>query len=209
MFRYVLLCGLSVAAVGGAMAQTTQSGTGQTGGSGRSVSQATPETGNAVSSGAKAFITQASEGGQFEIKSSELAKQRARSASVKSFAKKMVRDHQEANKKLVAVAHQAGSDVPNGQLQQKHADIVADLKKRSGVEFDRAYMNAQVTAHEETIGLFDSYAKQGDSAPLKQFATTTLPQLRQHLDLAKDVQASLDNAAATGRGSGTSGGKKK
>lgn len=196
MFRYALLCGLSVIAIGGAAAQTSPGATGQ---------QQKTETGAPVNQMTRTFIRQAAEGGQFEIQSSEIAQQRAESSEVKSFARKIIDDHTEANKNLAQTARQAGTTVPEPTLAKKHTDIIADLRKKSGAQFDRTYVEAQVDAHQEAVQLFDDYSKKGDNAQFKQFATTTLPKLRQHLDLAKELKQSV-GGAATGTGTGSTGG---
>jgi putative membrane protein len=201
MFRYVLVCTLSVVAVGGALAQTT----------GQSGSQARQKTerGAAVDQKTTTFIKQAAEGGRFEIESSKLAQQRGRSPEVKSFAEKMVHDHTQANKQLADAAQKAGTTVPDVALTKKHATTVSNLRERSGAAFDRAYADAQVTAHQETVELFSTYSKQESNPAIKQFAEQTLPKLRQHLDMAKDMSRSVEGGAATGASGGGSGSNQK
>lgn len=201
MFRYVLVCTLSVAAVGGALAQTA----------GQSGSQARQKTerGAAVDQKTTTFIKQAAEGGRFEVESSKLAEQQARSQDVKSFAQKMIQDHTQANQQLANAAQQAGTSVPDVALTKKHATIISNLRERNGATFDRAYADAQVTAHQETVELFSDYSKQGNNPEIKQFAEQTLPKLRQHLDMAKDMRRSVEGGAATGASGGGSGSNQK
>ena len=61
------------------------------------------------------------------------------------------------------------------------------LKLRDGENFDQAYANNQVVAHEQTIELYREYAKNGENAELKQFAESTLKKLEQHLQHAKEL----------------------
>lgn len=203
MIRYVLLCGLCVAAVSGAMAQT--SGT-SPGAAGRPQQNA---TGTKVDKQTMTFIRQAAEGGQFEVASGEIVQQKSENAQVKQFAQQLVQDHTDANNQLVQAAQQAGTSVPSVTLQKKHGDIISDLRRQSGDQLDRRFVNAQITAHQETIQLFDKYSKEGDNAQIKQFAQATLPKLRQHLDHAKELKQALDGGAATGGSSGASSTSKK
>ncbi|WP_139101190.1 DUF4142 domain-containing protein, partial [Acinetobacter baumannii] len=53
--------------------------------------------------------------------------------------------------------------------------------------FSSDYDSDQVSAHEDAISLFDRYAKGGDNAALKDWADKTLPALRHHLDMAKEL----------------------
>jgi putative membrane protein len=193
MFRYVLLCGLSVAAVGGAMAQTTSPSPGS----------AAPKTeaGAPVNENTKAFIRNAAASGKFEIESSQLAAKNASSGDVKSFAQRMIDDHTKANESLAVAARQAGTTAAEPKLSPKHQQVISDLKKASGPAFDRTYVDAQITAHEAAVSEFQTYAKQGDNAQIKQFATRTLPVLQKHLESATDLKQSL-SGAATGPGSG-------
>jgi putative membrane protein len=188
-------------AVGGALAQTT----GQSGSQARQKS----ERGAAVDQKTTSFIKQAAEGGRFEIESSKLAEQQARSQDVKSFAQKMIQDHTQANQQLTEAAQQAGTSVPDVALTKKHATIISNLRERNGATFDRAYTDAQVTAHQETVELFSGYSKQGSNPDIKQFAEQTLPKLRQHLDMAMDMRRSLEGGAATGASGGGSGSNQK
>jgi hypothetical protein len=47
-----------------------------------------------------------------------------------------------------------------------------------GKEFDRAYDQMQLQAHEEAVALFSDYARNGDNTDLKTWAAQTLPHLR-------------------------------
>ena len=55
-----------------------------------------------------------------------------------------------------------------------------------GAEFDRAYHAAQLTAHNEAVALFERASKNLDNAELKNFATETLPTLKDHHKMVKD-----------------------
>lgn len=195
MFRYVLLCGLSVAAVGGAVAQTTTTPP-------PGATAPKTEAGAPVNEKTKEFIRKASASGKFEVDSSELAKKSAQSTEVKSFAQRMIEDHTKANKDLAAAARQAGAQVPEPKLEPKHEEVISQLKKQTGQAFDRTYVDAQVSAHRQAVDQFQAYAKQGDNAQIKQFATQTLPVLQKHLESAADLKQSLPGAA-TGAGGGT------
>ncbi len=63
------------------------------------------------------------------------------------------------------------------------------LQLRDGENFDEAYANNQVVAHEQTIELYRDYVEGGDNPDLKQFAQQTLPKLEEHLKQAKELQA--------------------
>jgi putative membrane protein len=62
-----------------------------------------------------------------------------------------------------------------------------DLKSKTGKDFDRAYDQMQVAAHEDAVALFETYSKSGDNPDLKAWAAKTLPHLKEHLALAKKL----------------------
>ena len=146
------------------------------------------------------FVERASELGFAEIETANIALENSESEDVRQFAKKMIEDHKTANKELSRLASQAGLETANeADLMNKAKGMV--LKMRDGVSFDQAYANNQVMAHEMTIQLFKSAATYVDNRELQQFASKTLPKLKQHLEEAKKLQAKYgdqeDRAAAT------------
>lgn len=63
-----------------------------------------------------------------------------------------------------------------------------ELAKKSGVDFDKAYLSAIIDDHKKTIKLFEKESKRGDDAELKSWATNTLPTLRHHLEMAQTIE---------------------
>ena len=129
------------------------------------------------------FVIKAASGGMFEVESSKLAKDSA-TGDVKKFAEKMIEDHGKANKELEAAAKKAGHGLPTKMLDD-HQKLLDKVKMAKGKDFDRAYMDAQVKAHEEAVGLFTSASKSVKDAGLKAFAEKTLPTIKEHYEHAK------------------------
>ena len=77
--------------------------------------------------------------------------------------------------------------------EQKRAD---KLSKLSGADFDRAYMKDMVEDHVKDVAMFEKEAKNGKDADVKAFADKTLPTLREHLQMARDVNAKVNANAA-------------
>jgi len=55
---------------------------------------------------------------------------------------------------------------------------ITDLN--AATDFQAAYVDAQVRAHDDTVVLFQSFAENGPDGSLKDFATKTLPTPQQH-----------------------------
>ena len=134
----------------------------------------------------KMFVEKAAVGGMFEVKSSQLAQQMATDPRVKTFAARMVADHQKANQELMALARQKGWTVPKS-MDTKHQDMVAQLSKGQSGQFDKAYMDMQMKAHDKTVALFEKAAEECQDTDLKAWAKKTLPTLKEHHHMAKQT----------------------
>jgi putative membrane protein len=150
----------------------------------------TTATGGTLASGDRTFVEKATIGGMTEIQASQLAQDKASSPAVKDFATKMVADHTKAGDQLTKIA--TSKDVtPPGTLDKSHKGNVDKLSEKSGADFDKAYMKAMVSDHKDTVSLFEKESKSGKDSDLKAFASTTLPTIQGHLQMAQTVSGSL------------------
>ena len=72
---------------------------------------------------------------------------------------------------------------------------IEQLSKLEGVEFDKAYLQAQLSAQEYEMVVFLNEALNGEDGALKQFASSTLPTLEGHLDMAEELSNERTTAA--------------
>lgn len=147
---------------------------------------------------AESFVKSVAVSDMFEIESSKLAQQKARDSKLKSFAQQMVQDHGKTSselKQVVSKAKLTGIRLPK-QLDEKHAQMMQELKGASGPEFDQTYHRMQVQAHQDAVSLFENYARNGDNNDLKAWASKTVPALKSHLSKVQDWKP----AALTGQG---------
>jgi len=126
------------------------------------------------------FVPTATSSNLFEIESSRLALQRSRSPEVRRFAQQMIRDHNAASRRMTTVVRRAGLPMPPPAMNAKHQQMLATVQ--AAPDFDAAYVNAQLMAHQEAVALFTSYSSNGDVPQLASFAGRTLPVLQMHLD---------------------------
>lgn len=61
------------------------------------------------------------------------------------------------------------------------------LNSLSGDDFRKQYFSDQVSAHKDAVSLFERYGKGGDNPKLKDWASTTLPTLKHHLEMAQGL----------------------
>lgn len=143
-----------------------------------------------VSESDSKFAVEAASGGMTEVQLGELAQQKASSQRVKDFGAMMVRDHSKANDELKSLAGMKNITLPPAPGED-HMDHIKDLSKKSGKEFDRAYMKMMVDDHQEDIRAFEKCSNDATDADIKAFAAKTLPTLRMHLDSAKAVNDAI------------------
>lgn len=136
------------------------------------------------------FMTKAAQGGMAEVELGRMASTKAQNADVKKFAQKMVQDHSNANTELKALAAKKNVTLPT-ELDPMHKSMSDDLSKLSGAEFDKEYVDGMVEDHEKTVALFQTQADKGTDADAKAWATKTLPNLKMHLQMIKDIQSKM------------------
>lgn len=141
------------------------------------------------------FIKKAAIGNKFEIEASRLALARSKNTDVRDFATQMIKEHgvSEQNLEKAVRASNTGATAENVpvRVDQKHQDILNNLEKLSGKDFDEKFADVQQDAHENAIELFKDYAKDGDDKALKNYAGETLPTLKGHKDHVEKLKDSL------------------
>ena len=139
-----------------------------------------------------AFMKKAAESGLAEVEASKIASTKAANTQVKGFATQMVDDHSKANDELKALAASKDVKLPTEPGMADRAKIKL-LDGREGGSFDKHYADSfGVKAHEDTVRLFEKEAKDGKDAEVKAWAEKTLPTLRHHLEMARDLKTATD-----------------
>jgi putative membrane protein len=148
-----------------------------------------------LSHGDRKFLENAAQGGMAEVQLGKLAEQKASSDQVKQFGKRMVTDHQKANDELKKIASDKGFNLP-AELSSSDRREYDKLQGKSGADFDREYMKEMVSDHKKDVKDFQSEAKSAKDGDLKNFATSTLPTLEQHLDLAQQTENAVKSGGS-------------
>lgn len=117
----------------------------------------------------------------YEIQSSALARDKAASADLRSFAQRLEREHRQSSAQLKSAAAAAGITAEPALDADKQALLDA-LKAASGTEFDRLYLDQQRLAHQTTLMLLQNYANAGDNEGLKDFADKARSMVEVHAD---------------------------
>ena len=160
---------------------------------------ASPEVASGAAAGATAtatamagpdqvFVDTAAASDAFEIQSSKLAASKASSAKVRTFAEHMITAHTDSTAKLKTAATAAMPAItPTPALSTEQRARLDDLEAKSGADFDRAYADMQVKAHEAALGALRAYSANGGVPSLKAFATDLVPVVAAHLNTAKGL----------------------
>jgi putative membrane protein len=135
------------------------------------------------------FIMEAANDGLAEVELGKVAQQKSSNEDVKKFGQRMIDDHTKANQELEPIATKMGVTPPSAP-EGKHAKLVQNLSKKDK-SFDKDYIDAMVKDHETAVKLFDKQSKKGDSEELRQLAAKTLPTLKEHLAMARDMKKSM------------------
>jgi putative membrane protein len=135
----------------------------------------------------RAFIKMAASSGQAEIQLGKLAAERADRSEVRDFAKRLEKDHTQADLELLKILNAQRINVSRDM--EPYQAAAADLIKLRGAEFDRAYLRHMVKEHDEAVAQFAAEANKGRNPELKAYAAKVLPILQEHLQLARDLAA--------------------
>jgi putative membrane protein len=131
------------------------------------------------------FVKQVAISDMFEIESSKQAQQKAKAASVKTFAGQMTTDHGKTTTELKGLVSggKVKAELPTA-MDSSHKSKLDKLTGLNGADFDKQYVSDQQSAHKDAVDLFERYAKGGDNADLKAWASKTLPALKHHKEMA-------------------------
>jgi putative membrane protein len=101
----------------------------------------------------KKFLKEAAEGNLVEINLAKLALQKSGDPNVKNFAQKMIKDHEMLIASMKSLDRKLGVKEPSGPPLTARAKY-EELKLKSGISFDRAYVEAMVKDHNDDLKAF-------------------------------------------------------
>lgn len=132
------------------------------------------------------FAVEAANGGMMEVELGKYAQQNAMSERVKNFGAMIVKDHSSINEELKSISSKKNITLPAtiGESAQKD---MADIMKKKGKEFDKAYVAMMMDDHKNDIKAFEKAAKECKDPEIRSFAGKTLPVLLTHLDSTKAI----------------------
>ncbi|MGF7078990.1 DUF4142 domain-containing protein [Mucilaginibacter sp. UYCu711] len=136
------------------------------------------------------FITQVAEGCLAEIKIGLLAKQKGTDKRVKNMGAIMVKDLTKGKARLEMLAHSKNITLPTA-IDSVDEKSIAELAKKSGKDFDHAYLDKTRDDYKKAMVLFQATAKNAFDPQIKQFASRNILTIQRHLDLIDAVHGSM------------------
>ena len=133
---------------------------------------------------APTYMQTAASSDQFEIQSGQLAAQMSQNAAVRNFANLLVAHHSFTTQQLASSAQAAGLTPPPPALLPAHQAMLDQLRA-AGPNFDVAFRDSQVQAHQEALALHQNYSTGGDHPALRAVAGAAVPIVQQHLTAAQ------------------------
>ena len=123
----------------------------------------------------------------FDIQAGKLAEQKGDSSD-KSFARGEVNYHAKLADDIKNMVNSGKVHVSIATaLDHEYQQKLDQLQKLPSKQFDEAYKKDQVQNHEDLAMTLQRYAQNGDNPELKQWASKTLPEVRQHLTDAEKL----------------------
>lgn len=142
------------------------------------------------------FVTAAAISDMYEVEAGKIAAERSANPEIKDFAKHMISAHTETTDKLKATLKSNNISVtPPTRLDDRRQGMIDNLRGATAEDFDGRYAEQQEAAHEEARILLRGYAKDGDNAAVKQFASQTLPAVQEHLASIEKIEKRLKRAS--------------
>jgi putative membrane protein len=126
------------------------------------------------------FVREASAAGLAEVRDAQAALQSAKRPEVRKAAQQILTDHTAANARLRSLAEKKSLALSAAPAQAQAQSSAAD--------FDSAWVQAQIQAHQQAIELFRTQSLGGSDSDLREFASSTLPTLQHHLSMMQGLQ---------------------
>jgi putative membrane protein len=135
------------------------------------------------------FAQKAYESGLVEMELGKLASKKGDTEVVRNYGRMMAEDHGKSNMEIMALT---GKEVKfNLNLPDQEKKEKENLSGMEGKIFDQNYMSKMVMDHKKAIQLVENELKKDYRKELKDWLSSTLNQLKQHLQKAEQIFKNL------------------
>jgi putative membrane protein len=120
------------------------------------------------------------------VKMSQLALDRSHNDQIRQFAQREIDEHNNWQQNLGQLAGSKDAQLPTS-LGNIELGTVNDLAAQKDADFDKAYVQAVIGAHQNAINDTNAEAMNGADADVKAYSQKQLTELQKHLAAAKDL----------------------
>jgi putative membrane protein len=133
---------------------------------------------------------------QIDVNNGKLAQEKSKNKDVLDFASTMIKDHQSVIDQANALVKKLGVTPKDNDLSKKlnsqAESTMKTLKAKSGSDFDKAYIDNEVTLHKSVIETLQNVLiPQAQNAELKALLNKVVPIIKSHLEHAQNLQKSV------------------
>jgi putative membrane protein len=133
---------------------------------------------------------------QVDIDTGKLAQSKSQNKEIKAFARQMVTDHSGVNKSATALVTRLKvtpeDNATSASLKSGGEANIQHLKTLKGNAFDRAYIDNEVTYHQNVLDAIDqTLIPSAHNAELKALLVKVRPAFEAHLAHAKQIQSAM------------------
>lgn len=136
------------------------------------------------------FVTDMAEACLVEIKIGNMARQKGSDKRVKNFGAMMVKDLTKGRRRLDSLARSKKIMLPDSISWNNEVSVI-ELGKKTGKDFDRAYLEKMSTDYKNALSQFQYTAKNAYDPQIKAFAAHHLMTVQRHMDLIDAIQSTL------------------
>lgn len=162
---------------------------------------ATTDTGIAAAPAAPAALTDANivyildNANMLDSAAGAVAATKGTASDVREFGKRMMRDHHDLRQKGQALAKKLNvtPEAPANDDSKAQYDKTMSMLTGAGKgkDFDKAYIDNEVTHHEAVLQTATNAMAAAQNAELKNLIQKAAPTIQSHLDHAKSIQAKM------------------
>ena len=131
----------------------------------------------------------------FDVETGQLALKNSRNKAVRDLAQQFINDHKSVRQQGRDLAKKltvTPTPPKPFALAEAHAKVMAELRAKSGAEFDKAYLTHEVNFHQAVLDAVQGTLLPAiENAELKGFVEKVGPAFGGHLEAAKQLQKRL------------------
>jgi putative membrane protein len=133
------------------------------------------------------FVFRAGVGNLYDITMAEIAQQRSGNPAIQEFARRVLAEASERDRRLAEISEQHIGIGPPDLLDREHAARRDALAVLSGPAFDAAYLSDRIDRSDRSIAVYQEEASEGSEALLTGFAARALPGLEREKRIATEL----------------------